>query len=284
MNKSFPELPEYAFSWRSLQVEPIPLSGERITIGAIIKGSDNALVAAKLIPSFRIRKMYGAEFGNRISDAVSVCLEFAEKFYSSNSLARDWTPPLQGFYLNKVNSSVASDIEEGLLRAALHCSSFYASIEAEKFSSASGRNESFTPEIWRKRIYEEVTIARADFASYFDRNVSIRGSGVSIKFGFLSDSYAAQFESVSDVGGIQQTLIRAQSKLWQLDRLRDQDSLFGPKECELVLRTPISSGIHSDAMIELTEELRYEASRRELKIFSTDSAQQAAEHLIKNAA
>ena len=55
MKIDFPKLPEYEFSWRSLQIEPIPLSGERITLGAVVKGGDQALIAAKLIHAEKLK-------------------------------------------------------------------------------------------------------------------------------------------------------------------------------------------------------------------------------------
>ena len=55
MTLSFPDLPSYGISWRSIQVEPVPLSGERITLGAIVKGDDQELIAAKLISKTHLK-------------------------------------------------------------------------------------------------------------------------------------------------------------------------------------------------------------------------------------
>lgn len=41
MKSQYPVLPDYRLSWRSIQVEPIPHSGERIGVGAIVKGEDH---------------------------------------------------------------------------------------------------------------------------------------------------------------------------------------------------------------------------------------------------
>lgn len=285
MKKSFPKLPTYSFSWRSLQIEPIPHSGERITVGTIVKGNDNALIAARLIPASRMKKLYGSEFALRISDALHLCIESAERHFSDNPLASSWKPVLEGFYLGKLNHSVARDLEDGLLTAALHSSSFSVAMELEKQISGSDKSEIASPEQWRKSIFKAVTNSRADFADFFERTTPIRGSGVPIKFGFLSTNYAAQFEALSDPRSVHSALVRAQGKLWQLDRLRDQKSLFGQKQCELVLRTPLQESASDTAIImEFTEELRYEASRRDLSLFSTESAERAALHLIEKAA
>ena len=109
MKINFPQLPGYEFSWRSLQIEPIPFSGERITLGTLVKGNDQALIAAKLIQADKLRKMYGNEFGNKIADALSLCIKAAESFYSNKPLSTVWTPPPEGFHIGKLNSSLAEN-------------------------------------------------------------------------------------------------------------------------------------------------------------------------------
>lgn len=285
MKIDFPKLPEYEFSWRSLQVEPIPLSGERITLGAVVKGGDQALIAAKLIHAEKLKKMYGDQFGSGIADALNACIKSAENFYSNKPLSMDWEPPLEGFYLGKINSSLAENIEEGLLRAAMYCSSFSFAAESVKTPSHK-KSELSAPESWRKNIYDAVASKRSDFIGFFDRSIAIRGSGVPIAFGFLSDTYAAQFDAVSDSSRIQQALVRVQSKLWQLDRLRDEATLFKPELCELLIQIPSQqlSNSEGQAFSDFVEELRYEASRRELKVFASESPVDAANHVIARAA
>jgi len=284
MMTEFPSIPDYGFSWRSLQIEPIPMSGERITMGIILKGDDQALIAARLIPSTRLKRMFGQEMGGRIADALSLCIEQAEKFYTRQSLTGVWSPPLEGFYLGDLKSSLAEDIEDALMNASKHCSSIGLAMALESAEGAA-KPERSAPEDWRMRIFEAVTDRKGELAEFFEQSVTIRGYGLPMKFGFISDSYAAQFDAVNGEKGIQQALIRAQSKLWQLDRLRDESRLFPLDVCELVLRAPVQgndneSGIFAD----FVEELQYEASRRDLSVFATDSAMEAASHVIERAA
>ena len=283
MKLKFPGLPKDEYSWRSIQVEPIPSSGERITLGTVVKGADKSLIAAKLVNYSKLKSIYGKEFSKRIFDALSLCINSAEEYYKNNSLNVDWTPPLEGFYISTLNSSVANDIEEGLLRAAMFCSSFSASYEFEKDNEKGGRAISF-PELWRKNIFEAVRIKREDFINYFEQSISLRGKGVPFTFDFLSNSYAAQFDAISEVKSVQSVLLRAQSKLWQLDCLRDAqiNSLFKPSKYELLIKIPSISSNENESSIlkEFLEEVQYEASRKELGVFSTASPNDAAVHLI----
>ena len=282
MKSQYPTLPDYGLSWRSIQVEPILHSGERITIGTVVKGEDQALIAARLIPVLKLKKIYGEKFGRRIGDALKLCVDAAEEFYSLNPLSSGWTPPLEGFYLGKENSTLANDIEDGLLVSAMHSSSFSVALNAEKAKTAN-KSELTAPEDWRRQIIEAVKMDRHDFDHCFQRRFPIRGSGVPFKFDFISENYAAHFDAISESGNFQHALVRAQSKLWQLDRLRDGDTLFKPALCELLLKIPIGN-IDSAEVDDFVGELKYEASKRDLGLYTSNSSVEAAHHLIEHAA
>ncbi len=281
MTLSFPDLPRYGFSWRSIQIEPVALSGERITLGAIVKGDDQELLAAKLVSKTVLKKIYGREFGARIAEALSLCISHAENFYTANPLSNKWSPPLDRFYVGELHSSVAENIEEGLSRAARKSSSFSLSLEAEKTGS-DGNNAVSAPKSWQRAIIQVVTDEREDFLGYFEKSVPVRDSGVPLTFSFLSSNYAAQFDAITEMKHLQRVLVRSQSKLWQLDRLRDESSLFHPESCELLLQTPNTD--EKSEINEFVEELNYEASRRDLGLYTTTSPVDAARHLIEKAA
>ena len=280
---SFPELPSYRFSWRSIQMEPTPVSGERITAGVIVKGEDQDLAAAELLPASHLGKVYGREFARRIADAAGLCIRHASNFYRINPLSTSWTPPLERFFLSDIQSSVAGSMEEGVTRTAVRCSSLSASKEVERIESF-GRSRESAPELWRKRVANAVTAERAEFGACFQRSIPIAGS-IPLNFGFLSDRYAAHFDAFGGVKNIRRSLSRVQGKLWQLDRSREEESLlFRPEVYELLLEKPIANDAKEEsALNEFLEELRIEASRRDLGLYATDSAADAATHLIKKA-
>lgn len=287
MKNKFPKLPGYEFTWRSLQIEPVPFSGERITLGVLVKGWDKSLIIAKLVNNEKLKRFFGQEFTSRIIDSLSLCMYSAESFYKDKDLSANWNPPLDGFFLGRQGSSVAENIEDAIYRAAMQCSSFSVSIDADRSSSGKKKkNEISVPESWRKNVLEGVTSQKANYADYFEISVPIRGMGVPITYSFLSENYAAQFDAVQDANRIQQGLVRAQSKLWQLDRLRDEGTLFKPQLCELLLNIPTLTEDEPNAasFLDFVDELRYEAAKRELSVFASGSAADAANHVIKNAA
>ena len=240
MNREFPVLPDYEYSWRSIQIEPIPHSGERVTLGAIIKADDDALFVAKLVPYSKFKAIYGKEFGSRLYEAFRFCVSSAEAFYSSNSLSDKWIPPFDGFSTSESKKSVAEDLEDGLLRISRKCSSISISMEATK-NDTKNKGGSLDPKTWRKEIIERVTVKHKNFEAYFNQEVKLRGSGVPLKFGFISENYVAQFDTISTSNAARQSgLVRAQSKLWQLDQLRDSPRFFPQNKYELLLHQPES--------------------------------------------
>ena len=278
----FPSLPEYSYFWRSIQIEPIPNSDERITLGAIVKGDDGLLMVAKLVPATRLKTIFGQVFGGRIAGALNICVASAEAYFSNQPLTRDWRPPLEGFLVSGTRSSVAENIEDGLLMAARNSCCLAVSLEADR-EQRSAETKKINPQTWREEIIEQVILLRKDFKIYFEKTINFSLSGVPLTFGFVSPRYAAHFDAISP-SGRQNALVRAQSKLWQLDQLRDNGQLFQQDKFELVLYRPNNEDEDADSLGEFVEELSYEASRRELEIYTSNSSEEAARHVLECAA
>ena len=124
----FPKLPDCMFNWRVIQVEPIPLSGERITLGVLVKGGNQEFLSSEVINSENLKKMYGQSFGGGIADGLSLTIRDAKEFYIDKPLSVGWAPPLSDFYVSDVNSSLAENIAQALHVVAMYNSSFYAAV------------------------------------------------------------------------------------------------------------------------------------------------------------
>ena len=284
MRSGFPELPECGFSWRSLLVEPVPFSGERISLAAIIRTDDGALAVHRFVGQRKLRSLFGEKFGESMKEALDLCMECAEDFFQRNPIYSNWKPPMKSFHIGPAEHSVANDLEEAILVAGRHCSSISAAEQMERQSPAAPKTTPF-PRQWETEIIETVGRRHSSFESFFNTRISLKEGGVKVKVGFLSEKYAAQFEAISSTSAIQSVLIRAQAKLWQLDLLRDDKSLFNPIDCELLLGMPeAEDGKVESGIQEFVDEIRYEASRRELSVFAATSSSAAANHVIEKAA
>lgn len=284
MRAGFPEPPEYGFSWRNLLVEPVPFSGERISLAAIIKTDDGSLAVHKFVGQRKLRSLFGEKFGESMREALSLCMECAEEFFQRNPIYSDWKPPMKSFHIGAAEHSVANDLEEAILVAGRHCSSISMAEQMERQSPSSLKATPFSRK-WETEIMQRVGQHYSSYESFFNNKISLKEGGVKVKVGFLSEKYAAQFEAISSVSAIQSALIRVQAKLWQLDLLRDDRSLFNPDDCELLLGMPESEdGKIESGIQEFIDEIKYEASRRELGVYTATSPVAAASHVIEKAA
>ncbi len=284
--KDFPTLPSYKFSWRSIFVEPTQFSEERICVGVVLKGEDQTLMTLKLIPNTKLKSFYGTRFSARLIDAIKYSIVDSESYYQSNQLSKEWIPSYDGFFLGKERSSLAENIADAAIKAAITSSSYALAFEMEKNSIDSSHSKS-APETWRKNIYNAVVDKRSDLAQMFEKQILLKSNslnGISLKFGFLSPIYAAHFDALS-TNNLQSCLMRAQSKLWQLDLLRDHTELFTPDLCELIVQIPEGkSKVDEVTISEFVDELSYEAARKEIHLFTTTSFVEAANRVIKQAA
>lgn len=287
MRDGFPEPPKFGFSWRNLLVEPVPFSGERISLAAIVKADDGALLVPKFVARRKLRDLFGAKMGNHIADALDICVDCAEGHFKRNPIYLDWKPPMESFHVGKSEYSFATDLEEAILVVGQYCSSISVVEQAERKSSSETQKNPPLHKQWETEIKANVGMRHSAFKQLFDSKISLKKGGVELKVGFLSDKYAAQFEAVASASAVQSALLRAQAKLWQLDLLRDDKKLLKDPYCELLLGLPPSSQENdgkSKALTEFVHELEFEASRRDLGIFTATSPSDAAMHVIEKAA
>lgn len=285
MRFGFPDPPNFGFSWRNLLVEPVPFSGEKISVAGIVKADDGTLIVPKFVSRHKFRSLFGAKFGVHISDMLSICIECAEEHFQKNPIYLDWKPPISSFHIGDTEHSMAVDLEEAILIVGKYCSSMYVSEKTSQHSFSESRKPPPLHRLWESEIRSSVGMHRSSFELNFDRCVYLKEGGVRLNFGFLSEKYAAQFEAVSKPSSLQGALVRAQAKLWQLNLLRDEKDIFGVPSCELLLGLPQSEKVgRNRAIMEFVEELKYEASKRELEVYTASSPAEAAMHVIEKAA
>jgi len=284
MNKAFPTLPDFGFSWRSLQVEPVRHSGERITLGAVVKADEGAVFVSKFLNWGKLKTLYGESYGRELEQALSICVSNAKKHFEKSPIFSNWEPPIEGFLLGETKHSLANDMSEAILVAGRLCSSIsFASQIAQPSATAS--KASSVQQVWSNGVLTEVGEICPWVTECFDARVDLKTAGMQIRVGLLTQDYAAQFEAVSSSSSIPTALLRAQAKLWQLDLLREGDFLFKPRLCELILGIPRENNAKTNNKIrEFVEEIEYESEKRGLGTYATSSATDAARRVIEKAA
>ena len=132
MRDLFPKLPTYSFAWRSIYVEPMPSTGERISLATIVKGEDSQFQAVRTITELKIRVLFGQKIRMGINGALGVCLTSAEKFFRANPFDSNWEPPIERFYLGEMKHSLANSFDEALTIAVSQSSSFGFALQTDQ--------------------------------------------------------------------------------------------------------------------------------------------------------
>ena len=276
----FPPLPQYKYFWKTVFIEPVAGSGERIAIGAVIKDEDGRVLVTKVAPASVIRKFLLPGVGATFIDAFDICSASLYRAYSKFPISSSWDAPLEQFYLGRERYTAADNVEEAV--------AIISSLSSILFSSGSEDGQAVKTRVaktssnWRKRVAETVLMQNNLYKGCFNRTIRLGGKGIPLKFGFVSNDYAVQFERLSkSVSG----LARAQGKLWQLAMLKESPTdLIKPRCYELMLHNPDSGSDGLDNAKDFVDELNWEAGKRQLSIRTVHSPEEAAQVILDNAA
>ena len=169
MGLNFPSLPSYSLTWRGLYIEPIPDSGEKITIGVIAKGADGAFNAIPAASRSKLNVAFGKQISSQIIGTLDLCLSSAKRFYATRPLSSPWKPPLSGISVSSERELRADNIDDGVLMAANQASIFYLGVQIE---TSKAPIKSMSVRDWRKEIAHIVKVNRKELSDCFNKEVT----------------------------------------------------------------------------------------------------------------
>lgn len=278
-NVNFPELPSYSARWCPVYMEPIPGSGEKITVFIAVRGVDGAVYVQPVMTS-RIRKALSKNISRQMSGTIKICVMSAETHLHQNMDLQSWQPPLSGFSLGKHRDALGDDVEDIMWQAKQLCS-FFAFDDLAYSSEAKGIVIQKNATKWKDEVKKEVRKVRQEYSDCFDQKVDLQGGHLMKTIGFMLGSYAANFSILGEKPS-EKHLSNIQAKLWQLDQLRDMRSrIDAPGTLEMIVGIPQAS---NDDVNNFREEICLEASSRGIEAFMASNPHEAAERLIARAA
>lgn len=113
----FPVIPSYSGHWRTIYLEPIIGSGERIAIVVFAIGSDRRLKVAQSIRVELLDCLYGLQAGNIQSMIDWIILSLHDAYKSKGNLD-NWIPPFGGVTCGAFIEAADHDID-GILKQAV---------------------------------------------------------------------------------------------------------------------------------------------------------------------
>lgn len=119
----FPALPEHEATWRAIYMEPVMLSGERISV-AVIAFDREGCEALKMLSPSRLNTMFGVQ-AEAMSNMIDMVVSAALRHGAAAGSLESFKSPLSGVFLGKPRDALGDGIADVLQQAASLSSCFY---------------------------------------------------------------------------------------------------------------------------------------------------------------
>lgn len=207
-------------------------------------------------------------------------------FRASADQTSQWVPPLSGVEVGHP-FVVEADDELGAVTAALErCALFHAPGEhsvpvAVEASMPRPAEESR----FVHAVRAEVVNVRPSLEPGFNRPFSLTGASCGFSIDYIGHSYATCYAAINPKGRNMVRLRTASAALWRLARARDAFGFATPDCVELTAWVPapglpIYKESEYEALDNAVAELREQALREELKVFTTFDIRTASSRLM----
>ncbi|MHB1933656.1 MAG: hypothetical protein ACYCR5_04640 [Leptospirillum sp.] len=277
LNACIPSAPSYIARVIPIYFEPMMGSGERLTvaIGAVSENGERIDVLQVIRPDV-LECMYGKQ-AQGIQNLIEIVIEDLRVHLKNSKAFSDWMPPLTGIFKGTERKEAADHWEDIFKHASLLHSSLSKYIQ---------KTENEKIEKWPLKIKHILEKENPDLAKHINTRVKITQKGIPLQIGFYYDRYAANF---GFLGGLPSQVSRNMSfiraKLWELRQIRHGTLLFSPEIIELILRNPYSqeglTNRQSSRVVDAVEEVKFEATRMDIKVVPVKNAEEAATRILR---
>lgn len=265
--------------YRTLYLEPVPGSGERIAALVAVSAPDGINIK-RIVPREALASLFGSG-----SAFIEQLLENTLAFYREHGTQVEDLPLLHGGMEWGPTREAATTLGlQGIFRQALSRCSAFGSIE-EELQEDSEVNQAREGVYFAKRIRDAVLARNAQLGEYFNQEVPVIPQGVPVRFGFIKHRAFANFE-VLRVYNRHNSVKAAQGRLWQLLKAKRHNAA---DQAWLVLgRPPVSSVEHSEQQLQditrWVNELTQEAAGDGVTVKPVESIDEARDTVIELAA
>lgn len=264
--------------WAPIFWEPVDGTGERLTIGAVVRFS-GTVSAHRFLRDDVLDSLFGKSANNvrnLMDSALNMIRIIAE--HDFNSIKK----PMSGFEVGEPRFTQPKSVNDALRSAALLYSSLanldkIDDLDAEDAPPQEEVNRRFSTE-----VRESVLQINPTFDRWFNRQAVLIDGGEPVKFGFLSDHVVLHFGVLHPVR-MGSSVKDARSRLWELARARD----FGSKKtAALVMAVPNESdptlGMKQrDGIKRYLNEIEREADITEMRLYPVTTVKAGADKVIE---
>lgn len=284
----FPVAPTYSARWAPLYLEPMPGSGERLTVALLAIDDAGNVAVEPVIANKTLRCMYG-DAADRFSGIVSLLIDSVTSYALTGKPLEKWQAPLRdAASLGTLRDALGNNLQDILrIGAQLTASLSGAILEVEQPLVAADETWINDAEGWVRQIRDRTVAQRYEFADRFLQSVSIRHGAPPTRIGYLGDRLAAQFGLLMPGKSFTIRRNRAKAYLTDLQILREQnDLLIKRNSYELMLWVPpASSPAYSSQALQDAEgafaELAEFGKRHELVVEAVTDSDSAARRILQ---
>lgn len=271
----YPQAPAYCAEWAPLFFEPISGSGEKITIGVIIRDANGTCVR-RIISDGAVRRIFGRQRAH-----VHEMIDFVIAHVSQQGHPDTPQFPLTGFNLGDWKQASSAGERTGILKQVA-----YRSLFSVSFDEVNGEEdeELRTPQ-WANSIKKIVVEERPELADAFNVSVQISPYTLPTKVSFLHRKKAVQVGTLR-FPDISASVRTAKGKGWDLVSLRRNNLA---SDVMLLLGVHTTGGWSSNAFGPSIDELAVSeiqrmANEENIKLKMVKTIEEAATQLLEIAA
>lgn len=215
----FPTLSEKVYQWAPLYLEPVPGSGERITIAVAAK-CENEVKVIRVLQDRSIKCLLG-KAQPRFSNLAEMVRTSVEEHLMNGGALTDWQPLFAGAYAGHIHETFAES-ENEVLRTAMTMSSAFSALA--EFDSEP-ENEAELPAA--DRVIQLMKSRQPVLAGYFNKKYKIREHAKTMKVAYAGQHYAANISSVLPARGMPMQVAFAEARILEMASLREHDLNHG---------------------------------------------------------
>ena len=190
-----PTLPAHAGQWRAIYWEPVMATGERICVGFLTTWDGQSKAVLTVRPDL-LSTLFGAA-GNKSQSLLERALRVINAVLDESPLIEAAEPPVTGLYFGPVETCHVNSYTDLLQVGKLMSSSLSTLAEPdhpEATEASDNGGEPYQPaRQFATRVRDLVITQDVKLAGYFNKEAALMAARRPVRFGFLSDSLAAQF-------------------------------------------------------------------------------------------
>lgn len=221
--------PRYSGEWMPVFIEPILLSGERITIAIAAVGSDAEYTLHVTLTLQKLKCLYGAS-AKQINGLIELTLQSLKQHLDQGRLLTEWSPPLDGFYPGNTRKARSTGLTGIVNQAIRMVSSIDEPLENES-SCLDDSDQTKYMDAVRKALLQ----LNPAYKDKIQRHISLNDSRQR-HYGFVGKNYIANYAAVANSPI---SFHAAMVKIMELEDLL-LDNFYNADELEMIVSPPVT--------------------------------------------